>query len=430
MRKIVFSSLLLSMPLVSFAQTYNAAGRSAANSVAMPAVVSVPVTEAVLPSASLTPLGLVPTLSAPHLDVPSLSLPSLQPSSLASSPALTPLLSAAVHPALVVASKPSLSVAPVKPLTPALSVLSAASVAADSPDAKAQALSPSLDALFDGSTTRDASIDAVPVAARVRPSLLKRAALAASGVVAFPSVALAQAASHPSVASSLPLLENWQPAAVAVAAILGVLFGLWATRSKDGSPPSAGQVFSTALSYGAIAGGAVYALVDLTQIVFAGGAAVGLVPLTAAVAIAALAQNAFAAKFSDASATPADRIMGAFPAVAACFGLTVTVATLVAPPLMLTLGTALLGITGAATALYVALFRLDKSPASGPSLLGRGFVLQVLMTGLALALSSQIYSWFFFALGLWGFGSVMLATGREVLAAVKGYKAPPAPPKA
>ena len=133
---------------------------------------------------------------------------------------------------------------------------------------------------------------------------------------------------------------------------------------------------------------------------------------------AALAQTAFAAKFMDPATTPADRIMGAFPAVAMAFGLSVGAVAFLPAATMLTVGTAALMITGAATALFTALFRLEKSPATGPAAMGRGFVLQALMTGLALALGPTPYALFFFALGMWGFGMVLLATAREIWAAV------------
>ncbi|UPT73225.1 MAG: hypothetical protein M0D55_15220 [Elusimicrobiota bacterium] len=51
--------------------------------------------------------------------------------------------------------------------------------------------------------------------------------------------------------------------------------------------------------------------------------------------------------------------------------------------------------------------------------MGRGFVLQALMTGLAVALGPTAYGWFFFALGMTGFAGVMYATGREVVAAAR-----------
>ena len=51
--------------------------------------------------------------------------------------------------------------------------------------------------------------------------------------------------------------------------------------------------------------------------------------------------------------------------------------------------------------------------------MGRGFTLQALMSGLALAVASPYYSWFFFALGMAGFGLVLLTGARESFAAAR-----------
>jgi hypothetical protein len=214
---------------------------------------------------------------------------------------------------------------------------------------------------------------------------------------------------------ALSLLLLYAPAATVLTAVAGALFGLWSARREDAS---AGATLAAALSHGAIAGAASFALIDLARFAFLGGASAALTPLTAAVATAALAQTAFAAKFTLPSTTPGERILGAFPAVAMAFGLSLAGTTLLAPSLLLTAATAMLMATGAATALYTALFRLEKSPAEGPGAMGRGFVLQALMTGLSLALGPTPYGLFFFALGAWGFIGVMRATLAEVVAAL------------
>jgi hypothetical protein len=216
----------------------------------------------------------------------------------------------------------------------------------------------------------------------------------------------------------MAIIASYSPLATAIAAVIGALFGLWSSRSRDGSAVNAGHVFASALSSGAIAGAAAFTLIDLTKVAFLGASAAALTPLTAAVATAALAQTAFAAKFMDPATTPADRIMGAFPAVAMAFGLSVGAVAFLPAATMLTVGTAALMVTGAATALFTALFRLEKSPATGPAAMGRGFVLQALMTGLALALGPTPYALFFFALGMVGFALVMSATAKEIWAAV------------
>jgi hypothetical protein len=216
----------------------------------------------------------------------------------------------------------------------------------------------------------------------------------------------------------MAIIGSYSPLATAIAAVIGALFGLWSSRSRDGSAVNAGHVFASTLSSGAIAGVAAFTLIDLTKIAFLGASAAALTPLTAAIATAALTQTAFAAKFTDPATTPADRIMGAFPAVAMTFGLSVGAMAFLPAATMLTISTAALMLTGAATALYTAMFRLEKSPAAGPAAMGRGFVLQSLMTGLALALGPTPYALFFFALGMVGFALVMSTTATEIWAAV------------
>lgn len=367
--------------------------------------------------APLSGLGLTPTLAAPAPAVTPLVF-AAQPVALGVSVQPAAAIAAAPTAVKTIAVAPASAAAPVArghEASPVLSVLSAAAVG----EQKAPANEAKLDAMFDGSTTRagDATTISAP-ASKPSRSFLGRAALAAGLFIAHPSIALA--AQVPAVVEpvTLSFIGSYAPLATAIAAVLGALFGLWSTRSKDGSPPNIGHVFASSLSHGAIAGAAAFTLIDLTKVAFLGTTAAALTPLTAAVATAALAQAAFAAKFMDPATTPADRIMGAFPAVAMAFGLSVSAAAFLPAATMLTLGTAALMITGAATALFTALFRLEKSPAGGPAAMGRGFVLQALMTGLAVALGPSPYALIFFALGAWGFGSVMIATAKEVWAAV------------
>lgn len=368
----------------------------------------------------LSGLGLTPSLSAPSLAAPALSL---APSALAPAPSAVAAAAqpAAVRPAAIAAAK-AVAVKPAAAATalgqaasPALSVLSAAAVE----DQKSPANAAKLDALFDGSAARsgEASAVAAPAPKRTR-SFLGRAALAAGVFIAHPGIALAAQAPAAVDPGAMALIGSYAPLATAIAAVLGALFGLWSTRSRDGSPANAGSVFAAALSHGAIAGAAAFTLIDLTKVAFLGASAAALTPLTAAVATAALAQTAFAAKFMDPATTPAERVMGAFPAVAMAFGLSVGAVAFLPAATMVTVGAAALMMTGAATALYTALFRLEKSPAGGPAAMGRGFVLQGLMTGLALALGPSPYALFFFALGMAGFGLVLLATAKELWAAV------------
>jgi len=364
----------------------------------------------------LSGLGLTPTLSAPSL-APSLNASlSAVPSALA----VPAAIAAAARPAAAIPVSPT-ATANAAPAAlglnaaPALSVLSAATIE----DQQAPANGAKLDTMFDGATTRAEGAAAVAAPA-VKPArtFLGRAALSAGVFLATPGIALAAAAPAAAEAGKMLLVSDYAPLATAIAAVIGALFGLWSTRTKDGSSANAGQVFSATLSHGAIAGAAAFALIDLVKVAFLGASGAALAPLTAAVATAALAQSAFAAKFTDPATTPADRVMGAFPAVAMAFGLGIGAVTLLAPVGVLALSTAALMATGAATALYTALFRLEKSPAGGPAAMGRGFVLQTVMTGLALSLGPTPYGLFFLALGGWGFLTVMRTTSAEVWSVV------------
>jgi len=365
----------------------------------------------------LSGLGLTPTLSAPSLAPSAIARPAALaavPSVIAAARAAAPVRPAAISAAGPVAAEAA-PLALGHTAAPALSVLSAAAV----DDQKAPADDAKLDAMFDGSTSRsgEASAVAAPAAKPVR-SFLRRAALAAGVFIATPGIALAAQAPAVVEPGAMAIIGSYSPLATAIAAVIGALFGLWSSRSRDGGAVNAGHVFASALSSGAIAGAAAFTLIDLTKVAFLGASAAALTPLTAAVATAALAQTAFAAKFMDPATTPADRIMGAFPAVAMAFGLSVGAVAFLPAATMLTVGTAALMVTGAATALFTALFRLEKSPATGPAAMGRGFVLQALMTGLALALGATPYALFFFALGMVGFALVMSATAKEIWAAV------------
>jgi hypothetical protein len=372
--------------------------------------------------APLTGLGLTPTLSAPSLTPTAMPQPAVLSAAMPSALAVAVQPAAAISAAPVAAKAAAVTPAPAAAAvalghtaSPALSVLSAASVGEKNEAVRDARLG----SMFDGSVTRagDVSAVAAPLAKPSR-SFLGRAALAAGVFIASPGIALAAVAPAVIESGAMATMGLYAPLATAIAAVIGALFGLWSTRTKDGSPANAGQVFSATLSHGAIAGAAAFALLNLTKVLFLGASAAALAPLTAAVATAALAQSAFAAKFMDPATTPADRIMGAFPAIAMGFGLSVGAIALIAPTGLLALGTITLMATSAATALFTALFRLEKSPAGEPAMMGRGFVLQSLMTGLALSLGPTPFGLFFFALGMWGFVSVMRATAAEFWASV------------
>ena len=201
----------------------------------------------------------------------------------------------------------------------------------------------------------------------------------------------------------------------AVAAAAGAVYGLIASRHKDGTPTSTGEALSSMLRYGMLAGAGVYVLLDMTQVLFTGLSAVGLKPLSSAVATAALGQSAFQGTFKDPATSPADRIMSTFPAVAGALGLSVGAAlSLAAPSLLFTAAVAAMSATGVASAIYATLFTPGKSPETGPAVMARGYVFQALMTGLALAVASPVLSTVFLALAAWGLWGVLSTTLREI----------------
>jgi len=203
------------------------------------------------------------------------------------------------------------------------------------------------------------------------------------------------------------------------AAAAGAVYGLIASRRKDGTPATTGEAMTSMLRYGMLAGAGAYVLLDLTQMLFLGASASGLQPLTSAVATAALGQSAFQGTFKDAATSSADRIMSAFPSVAAALGLSVGVVLTMAVPTTflaaaLSIAAGVMSVTGVAAALYAALYTPGKSPENGPARMARGYVLQALMTGMALALSNPYFVVPFLLLGAWGFWDVISTTMREL----------------
>jgi hypothetical protein len=320
--------------------------------------------------------------------------------------------------------------------------------------------------LFDGAATRRELGDAAPVAANLpamrAPSTLERSAPSAAAIakavppvaakvgrmgrsfgakalivaallIAVPSLALAAPVAGPigaTAAASLSLLASLQPLASAAGAIAGAIYGMFAARPKDGSAASSGEVFASILRYGILGGAGAYVLLDLSQIAFTGASAVGLQPLTSAIAIAALGRTAFQDKFTDAATTGADRIMGAFPAVAAAVGISVgVIATALAlPSLAFMIATGAMAVTGVATAFYAATYKPARSYAEGPATMAKGYVLQALMMGLALAVKSPFLFWPFAALGAAGFALVLWATALQIWSLRPGAPAQPLPP--
>jgi hypothetical protein len=282
-------------------------------------------------------------------------------------------------------------------------------------------------------TTPPAAAPAVSGARRIGTSLAVKALIAAAILLATPGIALAATASAPvfTAAASLSLVASATPLASAVGAVAGAIYGMYAAKPKDGSAAPAGEVFASILRYGVLGGAGVYVLLNMTQLAF-GGAAVGLQPVTSAVAVAALGRTAFQDKFMDPATSSADRVMGAFPAVAAAVGISVgmTMAALAAPPaaLSLTLATSAMAATGVATALYAAIFKPGRSPIDGPARMAKGYVLQSLMMGLALAMTNPYLFWAFAAMGTAGFGLVLWTTALEAWAHRPGAPAQPLPP--
>jgi hypothetical protein len=114
--------------------------------------------------------------------------------------------------------------------------------------------------------------------------------------------------------------------------------------------------------------------------------------------------------------------------VAAALGISVGITALATVPLSATLATAAMAFTGVATALYSAIFKLGRSPLDGPALMSKGFVMQALMLGLALTVSSNPYLFWPFALmGTSGLGLTLWAMFKELRSFFPGY-AVPAPP--
>ena len=425
-------------------------------------------------------IGAMP-LQSPALSIQSFSAaptvaPALAPSAMTALPAASraaaaveaaPAASAAV-PAAVQAAVPAAAAPSAAPALPGRSAAALTGVfRADAKTAaapSAAAAEARMSVLFDGAETRRAADDSAPVAgilsslsaasvldksapaapieraavpsvaSRVpRPavSFAKKALLAVALILALPGIALAAPVGGPVITSvtALSYLAGIQPLAAAAGAVLGAVFGMFASRSKDGSPVSAGEVFSSILSYGVLGGAGVYVLLDVTHMAFAGVAASPLQPITTAIATAALGRTAFQDKFTDPATSSADRITGAFPAVAASVGISVaTVMGLLAIPAAAVLATHAMAVTGVATALFAALYKPGQSPVDGPARMAKGFVLQALMMGLALAMTNQILFAIFAAMGVAGFGLVLWAAALELWAHRPGAPSQPLPP--
>jgi hypothetical protein len=309
-------------------------------------------------------------------------------------------------------------------------------------DAKAGrgSLTETLDLAFDGGALRRAS-DAVPVGAPAAraSSLSSRASAVRSGVTepAAPrtpapkpassrlTAGLVAAVAVLAVAGALfaaPAFSIGAAGGVAAAAMsyvhpfggvvgaaVGAAYGLIVARKADGSAPGTAEILSSVIRHAVLAGAGTYIAFDLAAVYLLGFPPLAMSPLPVTLATAALAQGAFQGKFTEAATTPADRIIGAFPAVAAALGLNIGV-FFVAPGLLLSAAIGTMSLTGVLAAVYAAVYQPGKSSEAGPTAMARGFVLQSLMTGLALSMASPYLMAPFLALAAWGFWDVASTT--------------------
>lgn len=352
--------------------------------------------------------------------------------------AQAPLLSVNLAPAIaLVSALPAPIAAPMTPQSPVSSLQAPPSgmlpaAAADdlreavSAETPAESAGRSAGRLFDGTNRRDVLSDpeAVRAFASAAPSarlskrsgassLGSRAVKAAAGLMlAAPAVALAAGPA----AASAALLASAQPIGTVLAAAVGAVYGLIAAARRGDAPPSAGEILASVLRYGIMSGAGMFVLLDVANVLFAGLSTAGLTPLPMAMVAAALGHSAFQGKFDDAATSAADRLMSAFPAIATALGLSIgLVLATPAVPLLL-LAVKALSATAVAAAVYAAVYKPGKSSAGGPAAMARGFVMQSLMTGLALSVSGTALTLSFLALAAWGFWLVVSTTLRELSA--------------
>jgi hypothetical protein len=270
---------------------------------------------------------------------------------------------------------------------------------------------------------------AAPAKARNRTKLALTAAVALA-LLMTPATAFAAPAVF-SAATSMSWLAALHPLASVAGAVAGAVYGMFAAKPADGSSASSAEVLSSILRYGALGGAAVYMLFDAATVAFMGSATGGgLMPLSTAVVTAALGRSAFQGAFTDTRTSSADRIAGAFPAVAAALGLSIGLTALgfVAPPLASSIAFTSMAVTGAAAAVYSALFRYGRSPHDGPARMAKGWVLQSLMLGLALAVSNPWLFGLFALMGASGSAMVIYTLARELWSFLPGQAVPAPPP--
>ncbi|MDD5655711.1 MAG: hypothetical protein PHF00_00455 [Elusimicrobia bacterium] len=239
-------------------------------------------------------------------------------------------------------------------------------------------------------------------------------AAAAVLMVALPGAALAAGGVAAAEALSAATVLAWlNPGASIIAAVVGAIYGAAAARRNDGAAPSTGEVLGSVLRYGILAGAGVYACLDISSLLFLGvrGA---VSPLPSALATAALGQGAFQGKFSDPATSAADRIMAVFPAAAAAMGLSLAQKLVPEVGLLYWAAVTAMTATGALSAVFAAVYDPEKSSAGAAPRMARGYVLQALMTGLALAVANPWLTGLFAVLAAWGFADVVWASGLTI----------------
>ena len=257
-----------------------------------------------------------------------------------------------------------------------------------------------------------------PSAKRAIAAKLIVTAVIAGLVLLMPTVALAAGAPAAAGFTVAQALGYMNPTASIVASAVGAVYGAIAAKGKDGKGASTGELFGSILRYGILAGAGVYACTDIAATLFGATRAI-ISPLPTALATAALGQGAFQGKFKEAETSAADRIMAVFPAVAAALGLSIVEKAV--PGVGLLMGYALnaMTLTGVASALFAVTYDPAKSPKDGPDLMARGYVLQALMSGLALAVANPYLTALFAALAVWGFVDVMRGSGGTIVQFLK-----------
>ncbi|MBI5240999.1 MAG: hypothetical protein HY926_11045 [Elusimicrobia bacterium] len=252
-----------------------------------------------------------------------------------------------------------------------------------------------------------------PSAKRAIAVKLVIAAAVAALVLLMPAVALAAGAPAAGALTVASALSYMNPTASIVAAAIGSVYGAIAAKGKDGKGASTGELLGSILRYGILAGAGVYACMDIASLLFLGTKSV-ISPLPTALATAALGQGAFQGKFKDAETSSADRIMAVFPAVAAALGLAIVEKALPGMSLLMTYALNAMTVTGVASALFAVTYDPAKSPKDGPDRMASGYVLQALMSGLALAVANPYLTALFAALAVWGFADVIRASGGTI----------------